>query len=82
MNYGLVFRALLICLPLTIIGCGQESSDNAGTSSGEATDNTATGKGGSVDVSDPMPNLFLSFRIEPGRTRQTVCPLPTASRSI
>ena len=67
MNYGLVFRALLICLPLTIIGCGQESSDNAGTSSGEATDNTTTVKGGSVDVSDPNAQFIpvLSYRTGP-----------------
>ena len=63
MNYGLLFRALLICVPLAISGCGQDSGTDSGTS-GEATGMPSNAAGVIVDVSDANAQFVpvLSYR--------------------
>ena len=53
MNYGLLFRALLICVPLAISGCGQDSGTDSGTP-GEATGMPSNAEGVIVDNGPPL----------------------------
>ena len=63
MNHSLLFRALLICVPLAIGGCGQDSGTDTSTS-GEAPGSQSNAEGVIVDVSDPNAQFVpvLSYR--------------------